>query len=152
VSRPIVVDNVPDGELKAANTAVVVLNAYTTAMTFTRNERRAFDAALRAWRERNPMRLPNRDRLPSRPLFATRFRMPDPTGIGTRSPLTVFVAKPDGVSYGEAMSRVRVWLDSQKMQPAMFKLAPLGRVGFEIAFRSDDDVMRFQNGFGWPPA
>jgi hypothetical protein len=54
VSRPIVFDNVPDGELKAANTAVVVLNAYTTAMTFTRNERRAFDAALRAWRERNP--------------------------------------------------------------------------------------------------
>jgi hypothetical protein len=68
------------------------------------------------------------------------------------SPLTVFVPKPAGVSYGEAMSRLRTWLDSQKMQPTIFKLAPLGRVGFEIGFRSEDDVTRFQGGFGWSSA
>ena len=50
----------------------------------------------------------------------------------TESPLTVFVPKSAGISYGEAMSRLRRWLDSQKMQPTRFKLAPLGRVGFEI--------------------
>jgi hypothetical protein len=69
----------------------------------------------------------------------------------TASPLTVFVPKPAGVSFGDAIGRLRVWLDSQKMQPITFKLAPPGRIGFEIGFQSDDDVMRFQNGFGWPP-
>jgi hypothetical protein len=70
----------------------------------------------------------------------------------TTSPFTVFVPKPTGISYGEAMSRLRVWLDSQKMQPTLFRLAPLGRVGFEIAFRSHEDAARFRGGFGWPPA
>jgi hypothetical protein len=70
--------------------------------------------------------------------------------MDTASPLTVFVPKPAAVSYGEAMSRLRMWLDSQKMQLATFKLAPLGRVGFEISFRSEDDAIRFQGGFGWP--
>jgi hypothetical protein len=69
--------------------------------------------------------------------------------VETTSPLTVFVPKPAGIPYGEAMNRVRTWLDNQKMQPSLFKLAPLGRVGFEIGFRSDDDATRFQNGFGW---
>ena len=66
------------------------------------------------------------------------------------SPLTVFVPKPAGVSYGEAMSGLRIWLDSQHVQPSIFRLAPLGRVGFEIAFRNDEDVARFQGSFGWP--
>ena len=54
MSRPIGVDNIPDGELTTSNTALIVLNAYTTVMIFSRNERRAFDAAVRAWQERNP--------------------------------------------------------------------------------------------------
>jgi hypothetical protein len=64
--------------------------------------------------------------------------------------LTLFVAKPVGVSYGKAMSGLRTWLDNQEMQPTLLKLAPLGRVGFEIGFRSDDDARRFQGGFDWP--
>ena len=66
--------------------------------------------------------------------------------------LTVFVAKPAALSYGEAMSQLRTWLDSEKMQSTMFKLAPLGRVGFEIGFQSSEHVTRFQSGFGWPQA
>jgi hypothetical protein len=45
-----------------------------------------------------------------------------------------------------------VWLDSQKMQPSVFRFAPLGRVGFEIGFKSEEDVRRFQSGFGWSSA
>ena len=71
--------------------------------------------------------------------------------MGTVSPLTVFVPKPVGISYGDAMSQLRTWLDSERMQSTMFKLAPLGRVGFEIGFRSDEDVTRFRDGFSWPP-
>ena len=65
------------------------------------------------------------------------------------TPRALFVAKPAGVSYGEAMHKLRAWLDSQKMQATFFKLAPLGRVGFEIAFCSDADATRFESGFDW---
>jgi hypothetical protein len=51
---PISLNVVPDADLEATNTAHVVLNAYTTAKTFSRNEKKAFDAGIRAWRERNP--------------------------------------------------------------------------------------------------
>jgi hypothetical protein len=44
----------PDEDLAASNLAQMVINAYVTAMTVTRNEQKAFDSALRAWRERNP--------------------------------------------------------------------------------------------------
>jgi len=63
----------------------------------------------------------------------------------------VFVLKPEHVSYGEAMSRVRMWLDYQKMQTSAFKLAPAGRSGFEITFVSADDASRFRFEFTWPP-
>jgi hypothetical protein len=62
---------------------------------------------------------------------------------------TRFVAKPASVSYGEAMSLLRSWLDSQRMQLTHFKLAPLGRVGFEVGFRDDADAIRFESGFDW---
>jgi hypothetical protein len=58
MSRLINFDTVPDDELKAANTAVVVLNAYTTFITLHRDGRKAFEAAMRAWRERNPNACP----------------------------------------------------------------------------------------------
>ena len=45
---------VPGKNSETASLAQLVTDAYTTAMTLTRNERRAFDAAVRAWRERNP--------------------------------------------------------------------------------------------------
>lgn len=40
--------------IHAANTSVLVFNAYTTAMALPRDERKAVEAAIRAWRERNP--------------------------------------------------------------------------------------------------
>ena len=33
-------------------------------------------------------------------------------------PLTVFVRKPSALSFGEAMSSVRTWLDHRKIQPS----------------------------------
>jgi hypothetical protein len=65
--------------------------------------------------------------------------------------LTVFVPKPQHVSYGEAMSRVRMWLDYRKIQTSAFKVAPGGRSGFEISFQSGEDASRFQRDFTWPP-
>jgi hypothetical protein len=53
-NQPISLSVIPDAELEADNLAHVVINAYTAAMTFGRNERKAFEAAIRAWRERNP--------------------------------------------------------------------------------------------------
>lgn len=63
--------------------------------------------------------------------------------------LALFVAKPANFSYGDAMSRVRMWLDHEKMQVTHFKLAPQGQTGFEIGFRSDADRIRFGSGFAW---
>jgi hypothetical protein len=65
--------------------------------------------------------------------------------------LTVFLSKPEQISYGEAMSRVRMWLDSRKVQTSVFKLAPDGRMGFELTFQSEDDATRFRSEFNWPP-
>lgn len=53
-SRPISLSILPDAELETSNCATLVLNAYTIAMITSRNEPKAFDAAIRAWRERNP--------------------------------------------------------------------------------------------------
>jgi hypothetical protein len=56
--RPIGLGLSADEDLEACNLAKLVINAYTTAMLFTRDERRAFEAAVRAWRERNPFASP----------------------------------------------------------------------------------------------
>jgi hypothetical protein len=52
--RSPIISLMPDADLEASNTAHVVLNAYATAKTASRDERKAFDAGVRAWRERNP--------------------------------------------------------------------------------------------------
>ena len=41
-------------DLEAQNCAHAVINAYSTTMAITRNEQKGFDAAVRAWTERNP--------------------------------------------------------------------------------------------------
>jgi hypothetical protein len=64
--------------------------------------------------------------------------------------LSVFMPKPEHVSYGEAMSRVRTWLDYRKVQTSAFKLAPDGRSGFQITFQSEHDASRFRSEFTWP--
>jgi hypothetical protein len=50
---------------------------------------------------------------------------------------------------GEAMSRLRAWLDSEKIQPAKFTTA-VGAGGYKLAigFRSDGDAGRFRRQFG----
>jgi hypothetical protein len=53
-SRPISLGILPDAELETSNCATLVLNAYTMALVTRRNEPKAFDAAIRAWQERNP--------------------------------------------------------------------------------------------------
>jgi hypothetical protein len=64
---------------------------------------------------------------------------------------TVFVSKPQHISYGEAMSRLRMWLDYRKIQTSAFKLAPAERSGFELTFQTDDDASCFRKEFTWPP-
>jgi hypothetical protein len=51
---PISLNILPDGDMATRNCAAQVLTAYTIAMATHRNERRAFEAAIRAWRERHP--------------------------------------------------------------------------------------------------
>jgi hypothetical protein len=64
--------------------------------------------------------------------------------------LSVFMSKPEHVSYSEAMSRVRMWLDYRKIHTSAFELAPGGRSGFKIAFQSGEDASRFRSEFTWP--
>lgn len=56
-SRPISLSILPDAAVETSNCATLVLNAYTIALIARRNERKAVDAAIRAWRERNPTAL-----------------------------------------------------------------------------------------------
>lgn len=141
MSRPLSADTIPDGELKTANTQVVVLNAYATSMTLLHDGKKAFEAAIRAWRERNPAASPEDARTAVVSILAIG------TTTSAASSLMVFVPKPAGISYGEAMNSLRTWLDSQKMQPTLFRLSSAGRAGFEIGFRSDADAARFESMF-----
>jgi hypothetical protein len=52
--RPISLNIIPDVEWETPSTAAAVLNAYTTAMARSRNEPKAFAAAVLAWRELHP--------------------------------------------------------------------------------------------------
>jgi len=60
--RPISLNVLADEELGASNLARLVINAYTTAMAVTRDDRKAFESAVRAWRERNPNAPPEEGR------------------------------------------------------------------------------------------
>jgi hypothetical protein len=51
---PISLNILPDGDMETRNCATLVLTAYTNAMATRRTEPRALEAAIRAWRERNP--------------------------------------------------------------------------------------------------
>jgi hypothetical protein len=64
---------------------------------------------------------------------------------------TVFVSKPEHISYAEAMSRMWMWLDFRKIETSSFKLAPEGREGFEITFGTNSHAVLFQSEFTWPP-
>jgi hypothetical protein len=64
------------------------------------------------------------------------------------APNTVFVAKPFEISYADAMRGLRVWLDHKKLQPATFKVASTGKIGFEITFLTEQDALAFGS-FEW---
>jgi hypothetical protein len=53
-SLPISLNIMPDEELEEIDSARLVLNAYSLAMAMSRHEPKAFEAAIRAWRECNP--------------------------------------------------------------------------------------------------
>lgn len=65
------------------------------------------------------------------------------------SPTVVRLPKPATLSFGQAMSQHRVWLDTNKIQPTAFKPAYYnGVVGFEIGFRNQDEAALFDKQFG----
>jgi hypothetical protein len=50
---------------------------------------------------------------------------------------------------GSTMAEIRMWLDSEKIEPVEFKtVVSRGAVGFEISFKRDRDAERFQQRFG----
>jgi outer membrane lipoprotein-sorting protein len=71
------------------------------------------------------------------------------------SPRAVFISKPAEVSFAEAMSRLRMWLDNRKVQPTSFRLTTAGQEhGFEISFEHAHEAAVFDASFAWhlPPA
>jgi hypothetical protein len=59
-------------------------------------------------------------------------------------PSTVFVPKPLNMGYGDAMNRLRRWLDYKKLESTGFKITTDGRIGFEISFSSEHEATEFQ--------
>ena len=65
----------------------------------------------------------------------------------------VFISKPSEISFAEAMSRLRMWLDNKKIQPTAFRVSTDKEIGFEIGFNDDNEATIFNAGFEWrlPP-
>ena len=53
---------------------------------------------------------------------------------------------------GEAMNRLRMWLDARKLQTVTFRLPEDGRIGFEIGFANDYVAASAFDGFDWSRA
>jgi hypothetical protein len=68
--------------------------------------------------------------------------------VRKKPPCTVFVPKPFSMPYGEAMGRLRQWIDYKKLEAAGFKITTDGRIGFEVCFLSEREAMEFQL-FDW---
>jgi hypothetical protein len=65
--------------------------------------------------------------------------------------LIVRVERPQK-TFGEAMNEIRSWLDSHKIQPAVFNsdINTAGAVTFEIKFARDDEARLFEQAFNSP--
>jgi hypothetical protein len=60
-------------------------------------------------------------------------------------PATILVLVPEGDSLGDTMNQIRSWLDSNKVQPSVFKPVSGGRDrAYAIAFSSVEDAARFR--------
>lgn len=63
-------------------------------------------------------------------------------------PLNVVVRLSQGHELGETMKRLRIWLDSQKIRPTVFKTMPDAKgFTFAISFRDVQDADRFRARF-----
>ena len=69
------------------------------------------------------------------------------------SPYSIFIAKPMEMSFAEALSRLRMWLDTRKIEIASFKLSAADEFGFEMLFKNERDASTFNAEFAWhlPP-
>ena len=61
--------------------------------------------------------------------------------------LTIYVPKPDGMTYGECMRQLRLWLDHHCIETTSFEIKASGS-GFQIGFPSEQDAAMFRS-FGW---
>jgi hypothetical protein len=65
------------------------------------------------------------------------------------SPTIVQLSKPASLSFADAMSQHRAWLDAHKIQPASFKpIYVNGVLGFEIGFKTEYEAALFDKQFG----
>jgi len=64
------------------------------------------------------------------------------------TPVVVHADNPRNAPLGKAMNDIRVWLDSERIQPVEFKMVVNSAVlGFEISFRNEQDAARFEEQF-----
>jgi hypothetical protein len=65
-----------------------------------------------------------------------------------RTPVVVQPKTVRDMPLAETMRDIRIWLDSERIEPVEFK-AVVGRVGlgFEISFRDEHEAERFQERF-----
>jgi hypothetical protein len=69
--------------------------------------------------------------------------------MALKSPLIVHIPKPASISYGQAMSEQRAWLDRNKIEPSSYRPAYQdGVIGFEIGFKTEDEATLFDRQFG----
>jgi len=69
--------------------------------------------------------------------------------MAVNPPFVVRVEKKPGASFGDIMNAIRTWLDHCKIVPVSFEpVAEADRgVGFEIAFKSEDEAHLFAREF-----
>jgi|HubBroStandDraft_6_1064221.scaffolds.fasta_scaffold738687_2 hypothetical protein len=66
-------------------------------------------------------------------------------------PATITVEPRDGVTLSQAIGAMRVWLDSEGIEPASFKPVALPSakgIGFEVGFATLDAAASFSREFG----
>jgi hypothetical protein len=69
--------------------------------------------------------------------------------MSDRDPLTTVVRLSQGDQLGETMKRLRIWLDSERIEPSEFKTAvDAAGYTFTIGFRRPQDAKRFRAQFG----
>jgi hypothetical protein len=70
--------------------------------------------------------------------------------MGAPTPFRARIQSRRGDTLGDFMSSVRVWLDRRRIDLAGFAPVPVtsGPLAFDVYFRSEDEVVLFQQEFG----